>query len=328
VSEFFEALRTFGEQLAAVEWQFLAIALGLHLAKIVFRVIAWRTILKAAYPGTRVPFSSTFGAYVVGVGINSVAPARGGDLVKLYLIKHRIKDSSYATLAPTLLVETLTDFVIASALILWALSIGALPATEVYSRLPSVDWGFLVSHREWTAAVLLILAAIGLLAFFHFAEHGSELRERVGRGFAVLRQPRRFVVGVVVPQLASWALRIAAVYYFLLAFGVNATIHNSLLAQVVDSLATLFPATPGGAGTKQGLIVFMFRDEGTTSSLLLAFSVGMNVALVVFNLVAGAICLFMMARTIRWKGIRQQAQAAKDASARDESVARPQEEQA
>ena len=32
--------------------------------------------------------------------------------------------------------------------------------------------------------------------------------------------------------------------------------------QVVDSLATLFPATPGGAGTKQGLIVYLFRGRG------------------------------------------------------------------
>ena len=65
-------------------------------------------------------------------------------------------------------------------------------------------------------------------------------------------------------------------------------IHNALLALVVDSLATLFPATPGGAGTKQGLIVFLFRGEAISKSLLLAFSVGMNIALVVFNLVLGA----------------------------------------
>ena len=52
-----------------------------------------------------------------------------------------------------------------------------------------------------------------------------------------------------------------SLYYFLLAFHVHATIHNALLALVVDSLATLFPATPGGAGTKQGLIVFLFRGE-------------------------------------------------------------------
>ncbi len=313
MGEFLHAFRVFGDHLAAVKWQYLAIALGLHLLKLVFRAIAWRTILSAAYPGKRVGFWSAFGAYVAGVGVNSIAPARGGDLVKLYLIKHRIPESSYATLAPTLLVETIADGVIAGALIAWALSIGVLPAHEVYSRLPTVDWGFLISHREWTGAAVLILASLGLVAFFHFAEHGGELRARVGRGFAVLREPRRFAFGVIAPQLVSWALRIASMYYFLLAFGVNATIHNAFLAQVVDSLATLFPATPGGAGTKQGLIVFLFADEAVSKSLLLAFSVGMNVALVVFNLVLGGVALFLMARTLSWKRIRH-------AQARDEKI--------
>jgi uncharacterized membrane protein YbhN (UPF0104 family) len=303
VSEFFHAFRVFGDHLAAVQWQYLAIALGLHLLKLVFRAIAWRTILTASYPGQRVSFWSTLGAYIVGVGINSVAPARGGDVVKLYLIKHRIKGASYATLTPTL---------IAGALILWALSIGVLPAHEVYSRLPSVDWGFLIRYRRETAAAIFILAAVGLFAFFHFAEHGGETRKRVGQGFAVLRQPRRFAFGVVLPQLISWGLRIASLYYFLLAFGVHATIHNALLAQVVDSLATLFPATPGGAGTKQGLIVFLFAGEAVSKSLLLAFSVGMNVALVVFNLVVGGIALFMMARTLSWRRLKR-AQAEENA---------------
>ena len=83
-----------------------------------------------------------------------------------------------------------------------------------------------------------------------------------------------------------------------------ASIHNALLALVVDSLATLFPATPGGAGTKQGLIVYLFRGEAYTKSLLLAFSVGMYIAVTVFSLVCGLIALFMMARTISWRRLR------------------------
>jgi uncharacterized membrane protein YbhN (UPF0104 family) len=313
MSEFFHAFRVFGEQLAAVDWKYLAIGLGLHFARLVCRSIAWRTILSASYPNTKVRFSSTFGAYLVGVGINSVAPARGGDVVRLYLTKHRIKDSSYATLAPTLVVETIADFFIGGAIIVWALIIGALPAHKVYSRLPSVDWGFFIEHREWTGAVLLILIAIGAIAFFHFAARGSDTRARIAQGFAILKRPRRFTVGVVGPQLLSWVLRIASLYYFLLAFGVRANLHNAFLAQVVDSLATLFPATPGGAGTKQGLIVFLFNGQAD-KSLLLAFSVGMNVALVVFNLVWGMTALFMMARTLRWSGIKK-AKAAEEAQA-------------
>jgi uncharacterized membrane protein YbhN (UPF0104 family) len=304
VGEFFHALRVFGDDLAAVHWQYLAIALVLHVLKLTLRAVAWRSILGACYPHYRVGFWSTFGAYAAGVGVNSVAPARSGDVVKLYLIKHRIPGSSYATLTPTLLVETLADFVIATGLVVWALWIGALPAHEVYSRLPSVDWAFFVRHRETTAAVIFLVLAAGLLAFFHFAGRDSEFRARVVLGFAILRTPRRFAVGVVVPQLLSWVLRIASMYYFLLAFGVVASVHNSLLAQVVDSLSTLFPATPGGAGTKQGLIVFLFDGEAVSKSLLLAFSVGMNVAIVVFNLVLGAAALFVMARTFSWRRIR------------------------
>ena len=82
-------------------------------------------------------------------------------------------------------------------------------------------------------------------------------------GFAILRDRRRFVRGVIVPQAISWVFRIASLFFFLKAFGVHATLHNALLAQVVDSLATLFPATPGGAGTKQGLIVFLFRGQAS-----------------------------------------------------------------
>jgi len=88
---------------------------------------------------------------------------------------------------------------------------------------------------------------------------------------------------------------------------VRATIHNALLVQVLDSLATLFPATPGGAGTKQGLTEFLFRGRGVPHTLLLAFSVGMNITIVVVNLVMGMIAIALMARTLSFKRLRRQA---------------------
>jgi uncharacterized membrane protein YbhN (UPF0104 family) len=322
VSEFFDAIRVFFDHLASVEWRYLSIALGLHLLRLAARSVAWQTILRASYPDERVPFRSVFGSYVVGVGINSIAPARSGDLVKLYLIKHRVQNSRYITLAPTLLVETMVDFVIGTALLVWALSIGVLPTHEVYSRLPTVEWRFFLSHREETAAGLAILLAIALIALFVFLEHGDVYRERLRLGFAILWEPRRFARGVLVPQLASWVLRLASMYYFLLAFGVTASVHNALLAQVVDSLSTLFPATPGGAGTKQGLIVFVFQGEAVSTSLLLAFSVGMNIAITVANIVLAAIALFLMARTLRWKDLRRAQQLEESGTpVRDEGAA-------
>ncbi len=306
MGNFFHAVRVFGDHLAAVRWEFLALALALHLAKLVLRSTAWRAILSAAYPDERPKLRSAFGAYVAGVGVNSIAPARAGDLVKLYLIKHRIPESSYATLTPTLIVETLFDFVVGIALIVWVFSLGVLPTHEAYSHLPAVDWGFFVRHEKWTGIGLAVVAAVALVAFIVFLEKGAAFRARIGRGFAILRSPRRFFIRVALPQALSWVLRIAALYYFLHAFGVHATVHNALLAQVVDSLATLFPATPGGAGTKQGLIVVLFASEAVSTTALLAFSVGMNIAIVVFNLALGALALSVMARTLRWKRLHVQ----------------------
>jgi glycosyltransferase 2 family protein len=114
---------------------------------------------------------------------------------------------------------------------------------------------------------------------------------------------------VIVPQAVSWVFRIGSLYFFLKAFGVHASIHNALLAQVVDSLATLFPATPGGAGTKQGLIVYLFRGQTISKSLLLAFSVGMNITITVVNVIMGLAAIALMARTLSFKRLRQAGRA-------------------
>jgi uncharacterized membrane protein YbhN (UPF0104 family) len=310
VHAFFHAVTVFFDHLAAVRWDFLAIALGLHLGKLILRSVAWRTILRAAYPGQRIRFRSVFGAYAAGVGVNAIVPARAGDAVKLFLIKRRISDSTYTTLAPTLIAETALDFFVAGGLMIWALWIGVLPTHQVYSRLPSVDWASFIRHRTATEIGLGILLAAATIGIIVLLEHGEDFRRRVSRGFAIMRDPWRLLRGVVAPQALSWVLRIASVYFFLRAFGVQANLHNALLAQVVESLATLFPATPGGAGTKQGLIVFLFRGQAVSKSLLLAFSVGMNLALVVFNVVLGFAALALMARTVSWKKLRAEEAAA------------------
>lgn len=304
---FLHAVHVFADQLAAVHLEFLAIALGIQLAKLVLRAIAWRAILQASYPDARPPFRSVFGAYAAGVGVNSVAPARSGDLVKLYLVRHRVPGSHYPTLAPTLAAETVFDFFIAGALMIWALSIGVLPTHQVYSRIPTVDWKFLFRYQHATEITIAVLATAAVIGFAHFAEHGGKFRARIGQGFAIFRDPPALVRWVLLPQALSWVLRFASIYYFLRAFDVHASLHNALLVQVVESLSTLFPATPGGAGTKQGLIVFVFAGQAVSRSLLLAFSVGMNIALVLFNVLVGAIAIGLMTRSLSWRNLRHRA---------------------
>jgi uncharacterized protein (TIRG00374 family) len=117
MAAFLHAVTVFFHHLADVDWGFLWLAIACHVVKLFFRAVAWRAIVQAAYPNQNFKLRSAFGAYVAGVGVNSIVPARGGDVVKMYLAKHRLQGASYAALAPTLIVETMFDFVVAGALI-------------------------------------------------------------------------------------------------------------------------------------------------------------------------------------------------------------------
>ena len=297
---FLHAVTVFWDHLAAVRWEALGIALALHLLKLVTRSLAWRNIIAAAYPGVRIGRPGVFGAYAAGVGVNAIAPARAGDLVKLYLVKRRVAGSTYPTLAPTLLVETLLDFVIAAALFGWALTLGVLPSRQIVAQLPSVDWAWPFRHPSATLAIVGVLFLAALGSFIIARKRVADFKRKVGRGFAILGDFKAYLRLVVSWQLLSWVLRLASVYWFLRAFGLAATVRNALLVQVVDSLSTLLPFTPGGAGTKQGLLAYVLHNRFSVSAVL-SFSVGMNIALVAVNVVVGFAALFLLARTLRWR---------------------------
>lgn len=297
---FVDAVQVFWNHLAAVRWGPLGIALGFHLVKVGVRCAAWRNILAAAYPEQRVKRGPVIGAYVAGVGVNAIAPARAGDLIKLYLVKQRLPGSTYTTLAPTLIVETLFDFVLAGAIFLWALSAGVVPSRQVLERLPTVDWSVVLRHPN-EAIVVAAVILLGLLLVGLRAGHRVRaFRRQFERGFAILFDFGAYIRLVLSWQLLSWVARLASIYFFLQAFRLTPSLHNALVVQTVESLATLMPFTPGGAGTKQGLTAYALRDEFSLSSVI-SFSVGMNIATAAVNVLVGFTALFLMARTVRWR---------------------------
>jgi len=107
VTSLLRAIASFVQHLPAIGWGSLGLGLLCHVAKTLLRTRAWRNILAAAYPEADVRWRSVAGAYVAGVGVNAILPARGGDVLKLFLIHRRVEGSSYPTIAATLLVETL-----------------------------------------------------------------------------------------------------------------------------------------------------------------------------------------------------------------------------
>ena len=277
--------------------------MAFQLARLLARPPAWRNILRASYPELRIRRRTVFGAYLAGVGVNAVIPARSGDVLKIYLVHHRVEGTSYPTLASTLFVETLFDSVLAAVILAWGFAIGVLPGLNVIPHLPQVDWSWPLQHRREALIIGVVWLAV-LVAFFIVAvARVRNFKERVRQGFAILGDFKRYVRQVVSWQFLSWLFRLGSVYFFLRAFQVHASLHNALLVLAVQSISTLLPITPGGVGTQQGFLVYVFNHAGSgiSGALLLSFSVGMYIATTILAVVVGFAVLFAMLRTFRWR---------------------------
>jgi uncharacterized membrane protein YbhN (UPF0104 family) len=303
----FHALDVFFTHLASVEWKWLAVGVLAQLGKLVAVSRAWTNIVRAAYPHERVRWLTMFGAYVAGTGVNAIVPARGGDVVRLFLAKRRIDNSTYTTLVSTSLLQTLFDMAVATCFIIWALTQHVLPGLGVLESpsLPSLDYGWAFHHQTVGLILALLLLLFGAALIAWIAERVEEFWAKVAQGFAAFKDRTYYVTRVVPWQLLDWTLRLVTVFFFLRAFHIPATVHNALLVQVSQSLATVLPISPAGIGTEQGLLVYIFRNV-TSKSLALSFSVGMRVTLIVVNALVGFTAILLMTGTLH---VRRQAEA-------------------
>lgn len=302
MADLLDAVRSFFDHLAAVGWGAVALAALCHVAKLAARTRAWRNVIAAAYPHERVRWRAVAGAYGSAIGVNAILPARGGDVLGLVVLKRRIEGSRYPTLAATAVVLAIFDFVVASALLLWALTRGALPGLDVIPRLPAIDWLWLFQHPRVALIVTGALVVGAFVAGVWAAAHIEAFWNRVRQGFTVLGSPDGYLRSVAAWQALEWTLRLATVFFFLRAFHVPATAENALLVQVTQSLSAVLPLTPAGIGTEQALIAYVLAGKASTSALL-SLSVGMRLVLIAVNVLIGFTAIALMLRTLDWRSV-------------------------
>ena len=165
------------------------LALLFYVANLLLRATAWRNILIAARPTERFRWRTVTGAYLAGVGVNAIVPARGGDLIKIYLVHRSVPKTPYATIVSTLLAETLFDMVIGPLLLLWAFSRGLIPGAPALSsgKLGAFEWSFFAGHGRLLAFVIAGLLIALAVAVTRIERRVSSFWDRVKDGLAILR---------------------------------------------------------------------------------------------------------------------------------------------
>jgi uncharacterized membrane protein YbhN (UPF0104 family) len=244
-----------------------------------------------------VRWRDVMGGYLIGAGINAVLPARGGDLVRIYTVRHRIEGATTPTLAASMLAETIFDSVVASILVGWAAFASGLPLRPRTPDVPAFEWGWLSAHPRATLVIAAVLLLGIVIVIVWLAGHVRRFWARVRQGLTILRTPRTFLRRVVLFQALGWCCRVAAAYELLSAFHVHATVTNALLALVVSSISTLLPITPGGAGAQQAMLAIVLAGEASRSQLL-AYSVGAQAATATLNVVVGLAAMLLVFRHV------------------------------
>ena len=320
-SSFFDAVDKFFSNLASVRLVPLLLALVLFTCYLTLRARASFNVLRAAYPNEPIRFQRIWGAYFAGYGFNAVVPARGGDIVRLFLTRNSVPNASYPAVAASFVVEAIFDVVLGSLMLLFAFTQGAFPKPPDFAKLNAFDLSYFAQHPELMLFVLTVAGVAGLAGFAVLSIRVKAFWERVRQGFTILRDRERYIREVFLVQLGGWCFRFAAFWMLLEAFNVGGSVKNVLLVLGVNAVSAAVPFTPQGAGVQQALLAKVFA--GTASGAVVAsYSVGQQIAIGVltFGIGFAAIVFIFRYRSFREVIARGQAERATSRSPREPPV--------
>jgi hypothetical protein len=267
---------------AAIGWLVLGVAL--HLGNQVLRGRGWCALVRAAAGdgGAAPRRRDAIAAWVAGAGAGGLVSARGGDAVRVLLLRRRMPDAGCPMLAGTLVAEAGGECATGALLLAIALAVGVGPQLGAS-----------------TATVVFVVAGLVLAAaLVAVARRSARVRRAaagVVRGCAPLRAPGAYARHVFPWQLASRACRLGALACFLAAFGLPATPAAVLLVAFAQGGSRMLPFAPASVGAGVALLAASFgpvTGSAVSAERLAAFYIGTSTLLtVVGTALALAICL-------------------------------------
>jgi uncharacterized membrane protein YbhN (UPF0104 family) len=304
VGDFFDAAGQFFSNLADIKWGALLLGLlcfGVYLS---IRSRAFYNVLRAAYPSEKIEFKRIWGAYIAAYGFNNVVPARGGDVMKIFLVKTSIANSTYPSIAAAFFVEMGFDASMGVFILIFAFTQGVFPKPPDFSKLHAFDLSFFASHPRFLLFVLTALAFLGLAGFALLSTRVKAFWARVRQGLTIIFDRRRYFREVWLVQFVGWLFRFTAFWFLLEAFHIGGSVKNVLLVLGVNAVAAVVPFTPGGAGVQQAFLVKVFAGVASGATVA-AYSVGQQIAIAAFSLGVGFAALVTVFKFRSFKEVIQ-----------------------
>jgi uncharacterized membrane protein YbhN (UPF0104 family) len=213
--------------------------------------LAWRVALRAC--GTRLTVGATASRYLVGCGVNAMAPLHAGSALRLALFA-RLTDGGVWTVGGAVAAVGAIRSVWLVILIAAGSAMGALPAWPLVAF----------------AGAALGLAAVALVA--RRLPWPRRVAHVLDAFRALVRSPRE-LAAVAAWSLAGAAAKVGAAAAVAGAFGVAHALGAALVIVAAVELAAIMPLTPGNVGVASATIALALAARGIDSHVGLAVGI-------------------------------------------------------
>jgi uncharacterized membrane protein YbhN (UPF0104 family) len=252
--------------------------------------IGWLTILRAAFPDVAIGFRPVLASYAVAVALNGFLPANIGTIVMMLMFVTLIAGATFATIFSGFIVQKIpfTVFSVAMYVYLFATVSGSL----------SLELGFVSKHPLLTVVIVVGAVVLLVLVGRYFWQRATKLRDQLKNGGAILRQPRRFMLGVALPSALSFSARLGITAVFLAGFSIPVTFHTVVAVTGANSVSSSLSVTPGGVGVTQALNVVVLQSVTTTNNAT-AYSISQQLIVSAWDVVLAVV---LVAWVFGWSG--------------------------
>lgn len=244
-----------GRHLAGATPLLLIIGLLLNFLGLILRAKRWSVLFPRAVQSA---YSDFLDCINIGYLVNSISPARLGDLIRSLLIGRWLDVGGTMALSTTLL-ERVLDGALILILFFALLPLLSLPATLAgVASLLALVVAFSLAMMYLAARHQDVVEgwAKGILDHLKFLNTEKWLSRLMGvvRGFQALHQ-RRALLRFILWSILVWLQTLAMFWITLRAISPSVGVEIAALAMAASSLGLALPSAPAGLGTFEAAVV-------------------------------------------------------------------------
>ncbi|HET6175245.1 MAG TPA: lysylphosphatidylglycerol synthase domain-containing protein [Gaiellales bacterium] len=286
-------LESLWDNLTAVSLPLLLLGLAFQASQTMLVALAWRNILRAAYPKGGVTYRPILSYYAGGTALNGVLPASAGTVAMLGFFRTSIPGSTVSGLLGATVVENVFFAVVAVVIYAW-LFLDKAGSFDVH-------FGWFSDHVGLTILLVIgsaLLIAISLRILWRRAK---TTWANAKEGGAILGQPRKFLTQVVGVEAVSYVARMGVNATFMKAFHIPVSLTNVFLIVAASSISSTVAIAPGAVGAQTALASVVLKGVAPASAIS-AYAIGQQIITTAWNVGFG---LVLLAREIGWKATRR-----------------------